>query len=337
MSAALALDVYGLPVDVLGDWAEVLDDLRADLWWFRRERPPGSGLRLTVQRREPDLDRHGALDAAFVTPRNVVYQGTEVTVVEYFGRAVLTVDRRTGNATVEGIDAALVREAASNFLLSRIGEHLNRRGLVRLHAVGLTGTDGAVAVAMPSGTGKSTLALQALEEDGCTLLSEDSPLIDRHGVAHPFPLRIGVNPTDADRLPVGREPRLLERIEFHPKLVLDVETFADRVASRPAQLRHLVIGRRTLAREGRLEPAPKRAALGPLVRDAVVGIGVYQGMEFVLQRGWRDVPSKSGTAARRARCAAAALRGANVWRLWLGRDRESNWEAVRSLLAGDKR
>ncbi len=68
-----------------------------------------------------------------------------------------------------------------------------------------------------------------------------------------------------------------------------------------------------------------------------MGIGVYQGMEFVLQRGWRDVPSKSGTAARRARCAAAALRGARVWRLWLGRDRESNWDAVRPLLTGDAR
>ena len=47
---------------------------------------------------------------------------------------------------------------------------------------------------LPSGGGKSTLALRALRDEG-TLLSEDSPLLDRRGRLHPFPLRIGINAT----------------------------------------------------------------------------------------------------------------------------------------------
>ena len=69
-----------------------------------------------------------------------------------------------------------------------------------------------------------------------------------------------------------------------------------------------------------------------MLREAVVGVGVYQGMEFMLQRGWRDVLGKSGTAARRAGVAAEALRQAEVWQLLLGTDRESNWEALGPLL-----
>src|SRR2546426_652623 len=166
--------------------------------------------------------------------------------------------------------------------------------LPRLHALGLAGSRGAVAVLLPSGGGKTTLALRALREDGVRLLSEDTPLIDRRGMLHPFPLRIGVNATDAARLPAG-SVRELERMEFHPKLLLEVEAFADRIEPSPQPLRHLVIGRRSLGREARLEPVSRPAALGPLLREAVIGVGVYQGMEFVLQRGMRDVLGKLGT------------------------------------------
>ena len=77
---------------------------------------------------------------------------------------------------------------------------------------------------------------------------------------------------------------------------------------------------------------PRRAAAGALLREGVVGVGVYQGMEFVLQRGMRDVLGKAGEAFTRARCCAAAARGARVWRLTLGRDHASNWEALTRLL-----
>ena len=216
-------------------------------------------------------------------------------------------------------------------MLSRIGEHLDAKGTPRLHALGLSGRNGGVALILPSGGGKSTLALRALGETGVKLLSEDTPLLDRHGYLHPFPLRIGVNPTDAALL-AGAQVREIRRMEFHPKLLLDVEAFADRIEPSPQALRHIVVARRSLGREARLEPVPRRHAVGALFREAVVGVGVYQGMEFVLQRGLRDVVGKAGTALTRSACCAAALRRATVWHLTLGRDHERNWGSIRSLL-----
>jgi hypothetical protein len=329
----VALDVHGLRARIDGDWPEVVDHLSRDFAWFRRPAESGSPeVLVTVRRRAPDFDAFGPLPAAFVTPRNVVYQSGDTTVVDYFGRAVSVLDRARAHVVVQGEDPDLVHEAAYHFLLSRIGEHLDASGLVRLHALGLSGGQGAVAVMLPSGGGKSTLALRALREPDCRLLSEDSPLIDRRGVVHPFPLRIGVNATDAALLPEG-EVRRLERMEFHPKLALEVSAFADRVETEARPLRHLVIGRRTLGGAARLEPVPRRAAAGTLLREAVVGVGVYQGMEFVLQRGLRDVARQAPIAARRAVCSAAVLARARVWRLWLGRDADRNWDALRGLLA----
>jgi len=327
------LEVHGLGVAVDGDWPEVVEQVRLDFAWFERT-APGVGsadVEVTIERRPPDFEALGDGVASFVTPRNVVYQDGQRTIVDYFGRAVSVLDRASGRLVVQGEDDQLVHEAVYHFLLSRIGEHLEARGLTRLHALGLSGRQGAVAVMLPSGGGKSTLALRALREEGVRLLSEDSPLIDRHGRAHPFPLRIAVNPTDAASLP-ERSVRRMDRMEFHSKLVLDLEAFSDRVESRPQPLRHLVIGRRSLGLHPSLEPVPRRSAVSTLIREAIVGVGIYQGMEFVLQHGMRDVMGKVGVAATRATCCSGVLARAKVWRLTVGRDHARNWDALAPLL-----
>jgi len=328
----LTLVVHGLVVTVSSAWEEVVEAVAADFAWFVV--PPGgrAGVHIEIVRRRPDFDALGDATASFVTPRNVVYQVGGRTVVDYFGKAVSVLDRSTGTVTVTGEDVHLVHEAAYQFLLSRIGEYLDGIGLVRLHALALSGAGGAIAVMLPSGGGKSTLALRALEDDDARILAEDTPLLDRHGSVHPFPLRIGINATDAERLPPG-SVRRIERMEFHPKLALDLEAFRHRIDPVARPLGHIVIGVRSLGRSASLEPLPRRAAVGPLLREAVVGVGVYQGMEFVLQQGLRDVAGKAGTAASRARCCASGLRRARVWRLTLGRDHERNWEALRPLLS----
>jgi hypothetical protein len=328
--SAVALDVYGFRISVEGDWPEVIEGARLDFEWFEASREPGD-LVVRVERGPPAFDRFGDLEATFVTPRNVVYQAPDHTVVDYFGRAlaVLTPDR--SSAWVQGEDPGLVHEVIYHLLLSAVGRHLDAAGLTRLHGLGVTGAQGGVVVMLPSGGGKSTLALHALQEPGIGLISEDSPLLDRRGRLHPFPLRIGVNATDADRLPPG-STRTIERMEFHPKVVLSLDGFRDRVPAGSLALKHLVVGRRSLAVESRLEPLPSRAAVGSLLREAVVGVGIYQGMEFILQRGIRDVAFKAGTVAGRAARCAAALGRAQTWSLTLGRDQERNWQELLPLL-----
>lgn len=333
VEAGTTIDVYGLRIAVHADWPEVADAIALDFAWFKQLGGPGrdADIEIAIERRPPDFDSFGDLNAVFVTPRNVVYQDGERTIVDYFGRAVSILDRRSQRLIVQGEDHHLVHEAAYHYILSAVGRHLDARGLPRLHALGLVGAQGAVAIMLPSGGGKSTLALRAIKTDGVKLLSEDTPLLDRHGRLHPFPLRIGVNATDAASVP-AENVRRLERMEFHPKLALEVEAFADAIHAGPAPLRHIVIGRRTLGRGASLERLPRRQAAGTLLREVVVGVGVYQGMEFVLQRGMRDVLTQVRPAAVRSACCLTALRNAQVWRLNTGRDFDANWAALQPLL-----
>jgi hypothetical protein len=328
-SAEADLDVYGLRVRVHG-WPDVVERLRLDFAWFddgHGGRP--ADVSVEIEPGSPDYAGLGDAPAAFVTPRNVVYQQDGRTIVDYFGRAMSV--RDGDRLTVRADDDRVAYEAAYQFLLSRVGEHLDSRGLPRLHSLGLAGADGAVAVLLPSGGGKSTLALRALRSDGVRLLSEDSPLMDPSGRLHPFPLRLAVNAVNAADLPQANVRRI-ERMELQTKAVLEVAAFADRIEREPQPLRHLVVGRRSLGTEPRLEPLPRRAAVGTLLREAVVGVGIYQGMEFVLQRGMRDVLRQSRPAATRATCCAAILARAQVWQLTLGRDQDRNWQLLEGLL-----
>jgi hypothetical protein len=330
-STLARLDFYGLGVSVAG-WPRVVGNLELDFAWFARFQSEGApDVEVVIERRQPDLDALGNPVASFVTPRNVVYQDGARTVVDYFGQAVSLLDRDGDRVVIQGEREDVVYQAAYLFLLSRVGRHLDARGLPRLHGLGIVGGQGGVVVMLPSGGGKTALALQTLRSSEVRLLSEDSPLIDRRGMVHPFPLRIGIHPAEAESLPDG-ELRRIERLELGAKMALEVDAFADRIATRPEPLRHIVIGRRSLGRGARLEAAPRAAALGPLLSEAVVGVGLYQGMEFVLRRGMRDVLRHSDTALRRALSCAGVLRRAKVWRLEAGRERERNWAALQPLL-----
>jgi hypothetical protein len=330
--SAVHLDVYGLRLRIEGDWPDVVDDLYRDFAWFAGG-PSGSAphVVLSVARRAPDPERFGAVPQAFITTRNTVFQLGERTIVDYFGSVLAVYDRARDELLVEGEDRHLVHEAAYLFLLSRIGRHLDQSRLMRIHALGLSGRQGAILVLLPSGGGKTTLALRALREPGVKLLSEDTPVLDRRGLVYPFPLRIGVNVTDADLLPDG-EVRRIERLEYGAKLLLSMDAFADRIEREPQPLRHVVLGRRWLTGGGSLTRLPRRALIGPLVRDGVVGVGVAQMIEYVLRQGARDLLGQGGIAAGRARCCTRALIGTRAWQLELGRDPERNWAALMPLL-----
>jgi hypothetical protein len=329
--ASIQLDVYGLRLEVTGDWPEAIDEVRRDFAWFATTAHGAGAVSVRVERTRPDYTPFEALEASFVTPRNVVYESNGRSAIDYFGAALSVYDRRARSLRIQGEDLHLVHEAIYHFLLSVIGEHLDAIGMPRLHALGVAGPNGAFALLLPSGGGKSTLALRALRDGDARLLSEDSPLLDRRARLHPFPLRVGVNPQQAAELP-SNNVRKIERMEFDPKLLLDLDTIRDRIEPRPQPLRHLVVGSRSLAEAPRLTAVPKHAALGTLLREVVVGVGLYQGMEFVLQRGLRDLGNQVRPAWVRSAACAAALRRARVWELTLGRDHERNWEALRTLL-----
>src|SRR5262249_10881386 len=124
---------------------------------------------------------------------------------------------------ITGDRAEGIRETAWEAILSALGEALDRRGVHRVHALGVECGGYAGLVVLPSGGGKSTLAcLLSLTQGPVRILSEETPLL-RNGWVYPFPLRLGLTPETALRFhPDTGRP--FPRRRFPAKLIFPIQS-----------------------------------------------------------------------------------------------------------------
>jgi hypothetical protein len=187
---------------------------------------------------------------------------------------------------------------------------------------------------LPSGGGKSTLALSVLrgQDRGIRLLGEDSPLLAKRGVLWPFPLRIGVHPHN---LPADIDPartRVDRRIEFDPKVSIDIRCFADRLSRAPVPARLILLGVRSTGTAASIVAASRLSAAKHFLMNSIIGVGLYQGLEFIMQKNAREAIRHSGLLLSRVRNNASLLRRARVYTYVIGRDRARNFAALQAFL-----
>lgn len=325
--------VYGYRFELTGTCEFARAGLGEDFRFFvaRADDPwPAAGhVEISTEDGVPDYGGLPVSDAVIYTPRNVVYRDGSRRIIDYGGRALGTYDAAAGRFRVVGEDPHLVYEATYLFLLSQIGQALDRRGLHRLHALAMSRRGRSILVLLPMGGGKSTLGAALLKHTDLSILSDDSPLIDRGGNALAFPLRLGLLEGHAEDVP-DEHKRLVRRMEFGPKYLVNYSSFGDRVVGRSAP-GLLLLGRRTLARQGRIEPASYRSTMSGLVPNMIVGLGLFQGLEYVLERSSRELAGKTGLAWSRLRNAHALTRRSSRWLFHMGRDAEANARIVMEL------
>lgn len=315
-------DVYGLGVAATSADDGVLEDLERDFSFFASDAPEPA-VTLEILREAGPRQELPRLRASLQTPRNSVYRSGATAYIDYFGRA-LTISEDGGRRfRIFCEDRDMAHEVAYLTMLSCIGQHLDRRGLHRVHALGVESGGEASLVLLPMAGGKTTMALRLLRESGIRLLSEDSPLITRRGEVLPFPLRIGVRPGgEPSGVPRSR-CRQVQRMDFGPKTLIDIRCFEDRLGG-PCPGGAVLLGERWLAGPSRIEPAATLSCLMPLVRNCVVGLGLYQGMEFVLESSGWELLGKLGLALSRMRSCVAVVRRSRVYRFRMGPDVEDS-------------
>jgi hypothetical protein len=196
--------------------------------------------------------------------------------------------------------------------------------------LGISQNGKAILILSPKGGGKSTLALQLLESGQVKLLSEDSPLITKRGEILPFPLRIGVR--SGTELNISAEYlQEVNQWDAERKLLVDIDYFADKI-SPPCKPGIILLGRRTLGPESKIEPASKLTATKAFIRDSVIGLGLFEGLEYILQRSTWEVLGKSGVALSRFNNSLSVIRRSKVYRYTIGRDRTRNRDVLLDFL-----
>lgn len=330
----MRLEFYGIAVDVTSNDDAIDARVASDFYYFLAgadDREPY--LRLELMRRPPDFGSLPPLPAKIYTPRNISYSDGDVTYIDYFGRALATFDRSTNRVDVAATDTSLLHEIAYLTILSRVSAALERKGMHRMHALAVGDGERSALFMMPSGCGKTTLGLALLEADlGLELVSDDSPLITRRGAVFPFPLRFGVLGDAPAHIP-DRFITHMKRMEFSPKNLISMEAYETRLARGERVPDVIFLCNRTLGSEPSIRRAGFLKGFGACVRHMIVGVGLYQGLEFMLQSSSAELVRSVGTVLSRSVAATRALQRADVLALDLGRDREANERAVAGFLS----
>ena len=333
--STMEFSFYGATVSVETGDEELLRRVSDDFSVFAAEAPTRGREHLSIRAslRRPDYDALPPLTATVYTPRNICYSEGDVTYIDYFGRALALYDRRLRSLDVSCEDLDLLHEIVYLTILSRVSETLERDGLHRIHAFGLQSGGEAALFLMPSGGGKTTLTLGFLGLGApWRLISEDSPFVDRKGRVHPFPLRIGVLGTQPPPFP-AEHVTFIRRMEFEPKHLVSLAAFGDCLATGASAPRFLFVGKRSLGRGCTIRAVGKRTGWKALVEGMIVGVGLYQGVEFLLRTSVLDLFALAGIGLSRVRAAWALLRRSEVHVVELGRDGAVNVETVRAFLA----
>jgi hypothetical protein len=325
-------DFYGVGAHIESSEEEFNLSLEHDFSYFLAPAPRPC-LHMIFEHAVPDYDSLPELTCSLATPRNICFGNGRLTYIDYFGRGINIYDKEANQCRIITSDIELAHEIAYLTLLSRISEALEKQRLHRIHGLGIEAGGRGTLVLLPSGGGKSTLALSLLrQENPFRLISEDSPLLRRDGCLLPFPLRIGVHPqsvpSDIDR----RYTRLDQRIEFSAKVNIDIRCFENKICRHPVPAAFLLLGNRTTGRQARIEEVSRSAALRHVMANSIIGIGLYQGLEFLLQKSFGESARHVGLLLSRTYSNWILLKRTRVFQFLIGRDRNRNYECLRAFL-----
>jgi hypothetical protein len=327
--AEIDFDFYGVRARLSSESKESLSELARDFAWFRTEEKANPDIRLTLIFAEPPSQRSPA-DSGPGGKYRATDRGS-VRTVHQPGGGLVVHDFSREEGTIACADPHRLHEVTYILLLSRVGEMLDRRGLHRVHALGFVRDDRAALLLAPIGGGKTTLALELLRKPGVSLLSEDTPLVDREGRLWPFPVRFGVVGKEFRPDIPAESQRIFHRREHGSKVLIDVDVAADRWAPRrPVEPSFLFVAG-GFSGETIVSPGGPFTVLPALLAGLVIGIGIPQGREYLLRPRPTQFFRLARIAVSRARAMAALLRRCRVFAVRLGPDAGRTLESLSRL------
>jgi len=232
-----------------------------------------------------------AMESTAATPRNICYKYSGKTYIDYFGKAISVYDIKNNIFDIYTPDSELANEIIYLTVLSRVSELLDKKGMHRIHALGVEYNNKGNLILMPVGGGKTSLALALLKKNNKSikLISEDSPLIKNYTLL-PFPLRIGVRAETALEAKVpGNLLRKTKPLEHGGKTTIDVEYFSDFICRKAVAINAIFVGVRSTADNSVIKPISKLGIFKYCLMNSVVGVGLYQGMEFIMQNSGKEI------------------------------------------------
>ncbi|MFA6003946.1 MAG: hypothetical protein WC881_07750 [Elusimicrobiota bacterium] len=325
----LNLRIHGAAVRIRAEAPEVLAQLARDFEYFLAAEAAGDGFRLRLSSRAPRRSRAGWTMPVLVTRDYTVFESQEARTVRYRDGAEAVFAPGRNELSIYCALPGRLHELAYLGILSKVGEAMDLRGLHRIHALGFEWAGQGGLVLLPSGGGKSTLALELLRATSAGILSDDTPVLTQDGRMLAFPLRWGFRlGQDLGEVP-ARHIRPFLRRRHGAKQLVDVGFFRERIRSE-VPVRWIFVGRKGAS--PRVSPRGQASAWWPLAWNLVLGYGIAQMAEYMFGWGWQDASRLARIARSRWRAADRVRSAASVHSFTLGPDAGASAAALAAYL-----
>ena len=326
------LDFHGVIVSVSCDDDVTACQIASDFSWFLTDAANHPSVQIRLSLTDPPYERIPTrMSLRRATKDANVTEAAGVRFLDSFGRALVIWTFADEIVEIYSADRKLLREKAYLMIMSRVGYFLDRRGLHRIHAMGVAFDGRAIICAMEMGGGKTTLTLGLMEHAGFQLLSDEVPLVSRSGKLQSFAIRLGVREDTNFKIP-DRYISRFDRSNYPPKLLIDASYFRDRVASE-ANPGILFIGSRKGSKKPAIHAIGMFAAYRALMQMMVIARGVPELLEYVLRIQPRALFRQIAIYLSRNRACVALLRRSDCYSLELSNDPESNARFVADFVA----
>ncbi len=327
--SSVNLHIYGLDIRIHSVDGRVIEGIHRDFRYFEAQTTIPD-VDIEVYNEKPPYHDMPDLRASIYSPNYVSFRGRKCIFTDYHGRGLRIYHPAEKRYRIFSDDSDLRHEISYLTVLSVAGQFLDERHIHRVHALGISQNGKAVLILLPEKGGKTTLALRLLRSEHVKLLSEDSPLITRKGQILPFPLRLGIVPGGETGIP----SEYLYPVNFTrvgTKLLVDPEYFTDKISSvcKPGAI---LLGERVLGCGSEIKPANKMSAVKEFTKNSVIGMGLHQGMEYLLGANIWQTISKGGLAFSRMTNSLKVVNGSKVYSYLIGHDSEFNVEVLLCFL-----
>jgi len=323
---------YNVNILIKSSSENIIGDIQRDFSFFKSKKSEGQ-ITLTTYNSIPPYNTLPAIQSSYISPRNICYFHQGIKYIEYSGKALVVYDKHNYKCDIYSPNHSLLHEIIYMTILSLVNELLEKKHIHRVHGLGLNIKDKAILILLGMGGGKSTLAMKLLSSHNpIGLISEDSPLIDAKGKILPFPIRIGIHPQDVPAEIPKEYQRSFERQEFEPKVLIDIEYFKNKICNFPCRPHIIIIGKRVLGREPEIKAGSRVQAFNEFFRNSVVGLGLYQGIEYVFQKGPGEILKKVPLAFSRLNNALKVVNHSKIFEFFLSPDKDRNTQVLVDFL-----
>jgi hypothetical protein len=322
---AVNLDFYGFTLQLRSDDSQIVKGIQQDFSYFKKEN--GSpGVVIEVFDKKPPYSTLPNIPASIHGLNYVVYHHKGKTYTDFHGQGLRISSTNSSYSEIYAADRDHRHEISYLTILSLVGQYLDSKHIHRVHALGVSRNNKAVLILLPETGGKTTLALKLLRSGQVKLLSEDSPLLNRHSEIIPFPLRLGILPGGEKDIPEQYlYPVKLMRVGT--KIMVNLEYFQDGIGSK-CPLHAILIGKRSLGTGSAIIRTSRFNALNELFKNSVVGMGLHQGMEYLLGRNILQTMGRSSIAFSRLNNSLGAISRCKTYKYTIGHDFERNAQVL---------